>query len=223
MAVKKVKVEAKDILKSNTRGSKKSEMPELEEKEESTSSMKVRPTSERLSGKLHWYVLSIQPGYELSVAKAINQRIAAMDLKDLIKDIVVPTQKKIVIKNGKQEIKDERIFPGYVIVNMKLNPTTWELVTGVEGVSGFVKTDKYPRPLPEDSVQAIKKFKEVEQPAYKTSFSVGEAAKITDGAFKDLIGNIQEINEKKGKVKILVSFLGREAPVELDFSQIAKL
>ena len=118
---------------------------------------------------------------------------------------------------------DDKLFPGYVLIKMELTPQTWDIVKNTEGVRGFVKTDKYPRPLPENEVKAIMKFMEVEQPSYQSSFSVGEAVKITDGAFADFIGSIQEIDNTKGKVKVLISFLGREAPVELDFSQITKL
>ncbi|HNR29198.1 MAG TPA: transcription termination/antitermination protein NusG, partial [Candidatus Dojkabacteria bacterium] len=138
-------------------------------------------------------------------------------------DILIPTQKKIIVKKGKQDIMDDKLFPGYVLIKMELTPQTWDIVKNTEGVRGFVKTDKYPRPLPESEVKAIMKFMEVEQPSYQSSFSVGEAVKITDGAFADFIGSIQEIDNTKGKVKVLISFLGREAPVELDFSQITKL
>ena len=144
-------------------------------------------------------------------------------MQDKILDILIPTQKKIIVKKGKQDIMDDKLFPGYVLIKMELTPQTWDIVKNTEGVRGFVKTDKYPRPLPENEVKAIMKFMEVEQPSYQSSFSVGEAVKITDGAFADFIGSIEEIDNTKGKVKVLISFLGREAPVELDFSQITKL
>ena len=170
-----------------------------------------------------WYVLNVRPGYENSVHNSLRQRIEATGLEDKINDILVPVQKKIVVKGGKQTIKEEKIFPGYVLVYMVLDETTWTIITGTDGIRGFVKTDKYPRPLPESEVQAIMKFMEVEQPAYQASFSVGEAVKITDGAFADMIGSVEEIDDAKGKVKVLISFLGREAPVELDFDKVSKL
>jgi transcriptional antiterminator NusG len=153
----------------------------------------------------------------------LTQRIEANNLEDKIVEIFVPIQKKIVVKKGKQDIKEDKLFPGYVLVKMELNERTWDIVQNTEGVRGFVKTDRYPRPLPESEVQAIMKFMEVEQPSYQTSFSVGEAVKIMDGAFADFIGSVQEIDTSKGKIKVLISFLGREAPVELDFSQVSKL
>lgn len=170
-----------------------------------------------------WYVLNVRPGYEKSVSDAIKQIVEATNTEDVIADILVPVQKKIVVKQGKQKIQEEKIFPGYVLIKMLLDEKTWSIIAGTEGVRGFVKTDKYPRPLPEKEVRAIMKFMEVEQPAYQASFSVGEAVKIIDGAFADFIGSVNEIDESKGKVKVMISFLGREAPVELDFSQVTKL
>lgn len=170
-----------------------------------------------------WYVLNIRTGYENSIQKEIRQRVEATGMDDKILEILVPVQKKIVVKKGKQDIKEDKIFPGYVLIKMELNENTWDLVRNTEGVRGFVKTDKYPRPLPESEVNAIMKFQEVEQPSYQTSFSVGEAVKITNGAFADFIGSVEELDNTKGKIKVLISFLGREAPVELDFSQVSKL
>ena len=170
-----------------------------------------------------WYVLNIRTGYENSIQKELKQRIEATGMEDKIVDILVPTQKKIFVKKGKQDVKEEKIFPGYVLVKMELDNKTWDLVKNTEGVRGFVKTDKYPKPLPESEVKAITKFMEVEQPSFQTSFSVGEAVKITEGAFADFIGSVQNIDTAKGKITVLISFLGREAPVELDLTQVNKL
>ena len=170
-----------------------------------------------------WYVLNIRTGYENSIQKELRQRAEATGMEDKIDEILVPVQKKITVKKGKQEVKEEKIFPGYILVKMELDNKTWDLVTNTEGVRGFVKTDKYPKPLAESEVLAITKFMEVEQPSFKTSFSVGEAVKITEGAFADFIGSVEEIDTTKGKIKVLISFLGREAPVELDLSQVEKL
>ena len=170
-----------------------------------------------------WYVLNIRNGYENSIQKELKQRAEATGLQDEIVDILVPVQKKIFVKKGKQEIREEKIFPGYILIKMELNNKTWDLVQNTEGVRGFVKTDKYPKPLAESEVQAITKFMEVEQPSFQTSFSVGEAVKITEGAFADFIGSVEEIDTTKGKIKVLISFLGREAPVELELSQVTKL
>ena len=123
----------------------------------------------------------------------------------------------------KQEIKEEQIFPGYLLVKMIVDEHTWSIISSTDGIRGFVRTDKYPKPLPEKEVKAIMKFMEVEQPAYQASFNVGEAVKIIEGAFADFIGSVESIDNEKGKVNIMISFLGREAPVEVDFSQVSKL
>ncbi len=183
----------------------------------------VKEKKQKINPRAKWYVLDIRTGYENSIKKELRQRVEATGMQDKILEIFIPTQKKIVVKKGKQNVMDDKLFPGYVLVKMELTPQTWDIVKNTEGVRGFVKTDRYPRPLPENEVKAIMKFMEVEQPSYQSSFSIGEAVKITDGAFADFIGSIQEIDNTKGKVKVLISFLGREAPVELDFSQITKL
>lgn len=173
--------------------------------------------------KAKWYVLNIRTGYENSIKKEIQQRVEATGLQDKIEEILVPVQKKIFVKKGKQNVKEDKLFPGYVLIKMELNENTWDIVKNTEGVRGFVKTDRYPKPLPEAEVKAIMKFMEVEQPSYQSSFGIGEAVKIVDGAFAGFIGSVQGIDNTKGKIKVLISFLGREAPVELDFSQVSKL
>jgi transcription termination/antitermination protein NusG len=170
-----------------------------------------------------WYVISTQSGHEQKVADAVKQRVTASGLDKAITDILVPVQKKIVVKEGKQRVTEERIFPGYVLLKMVLDKDTWEIITNIEGVSGFVKTTRNPRPLPEEEVQAIMRFMEIEQPAFQASFNINDAVKITDGAFVDFVGSVNEIDETKGKVKVLISIFGRETPVELAFNQVKKL
>lgn len=194
-----------------------------EVKKKEVKEKKIKEVVKKENPKAKWYVLNIRTGYENSIQKELKQRIEATGMENQIVDILVPTQKKIFVKKGKQEVKEEKIFPGYVLVKMELDSKTWDLVKNTEGVRGFVKTDKYPKPLPDSEVKAITKFMEVETPSFQTSFSVGEAIKITDGAFADFIGSVQEIDTAKGKIKVLISFLGREAPVELDLTQVSKL
>jgi transcription termination/antitermination protein NusG len=188
-----------------------------------TSKKTTKKKKKKTNPNAKWYVLNIRTGYENSIQKELKQRAEATGTEDKIVDILIPVQKKITVSKGKQNVKEEKIFPGYILIKMELDNTTWDIVTNTEGVRGFVKTDKYPKPLAESEVIAITKFMEVEQPSFKTSFSVGEAIKITDGAFADFIGSVQEIDTTKGKIKVLISFLGREAPVELDLSQVEKL
>ncbi len=190
-----------------------------EEKKTTKKSKKKKVTNPNAK----WYVLNIRTGYENAIQKELQQRIEASGLENKIVDILVPVQKKIVVKKGKQKVEEDKIFPGYILVKMELDEVTWEIINNIDGIRGFVRTDKKPRPLPESEVQAIMQYMKVEQPSYQTSFSVGEAVKITEGAFVDFIGSVQEIDQSKGKVKVLISFLGREAPVELEFSQVEKL
>jgi transcription termination/antitermination protein NusG len=194
---------------------------EKENKKESTKKSKKK--KKVTNPKAKWYVLNIRTGYENSIQKELQQRIEASGLENKIVDILVPVQKKIVVKKGKQKVEEDKIFPGYILVKMELDELTWEIINNIDAIRGFVRTDKKPRPLPESEVKAIMQYMEVEQPSFKTSFSVGEAVKITEGAFADFIGSVEEIDQTKGKVKVLISFLGREAPVELDFSQVTKL
>jgi transcriptional antiterminator NusG len=194
-----------------------------QEKENKKKSTKESKKKKITNPKAKWYVLNIRTGYENSIQKELQQRIEASGLENKIVDILVPIQKKIVVKKGKQKVEEDKIFPGYILVKMELDELTWEIINNIDAIRGFVKTDKKPRPLPESEVQAIMQYMKVEQPSFKTSFSVGEAVKITEGAFADFIGSVQEIDQSKGKVKVLISFLGREAPVELDFSQVTKL
>jgi transcriptional antiterminator NusG len=170
-----------------------------------------------------WYVISTRTGHEKSVSRALRQRVEASGLDEQVEEVLVPVQKKIVVKDGEQEIEEEKIYPGYVLIKMDLNQDTWSILKSTDGVRGFVKTDRHPRPLPQKEVDAIMNFMESEQPAYKASFSVGEAVKITEGEFADFIGSVKEIDQDKGKVKVMITFFGREVPIELEFSQVTKL
>jgi transcription termination/antitermination protein NusG len=217
---KKVRVSAADLLNPIKKPARKNSKQEVEEViNGSDNSADMR----KFSKEVKWYVLSVQSGHENSVQRAIKQRIDATGITEMIGEVLVPTQKKIIVKGGKQIIRDEKLYPGYVMINMALNEKTWEIISSTEGVKGFVRTDRYPRPLPENQIKAIMKYMEVQQPEFQASFSVGDAVKVTDGAFADFIGSVQEIDEAKGKAKVLISFLGREAPVELEFNQITKL
>jgi transcriptional antiterminator NusG len=210
------------MAKEKAKEKKKKSTKKSTKKTTKKSSKKKSPKKKK-NPNAKWYVLNIRNGYENSIEKELKQRAEATGTEDKIEEILIPVQKKITVKKGKQEVKEEKIFPGYILVKLELDNTTWDIVTNTDGVRGFVKTDKYPKPLAESEVEAITKFMEVEQPSFKTSFSVGEAVKITEGAFADFIGSVKEIDTTKGKIKVLISFLGREAPVELDFSQVEKL
>lgn len=170
-----------------------------------------------------WYVVHTYSGHENKVAENLKQRIETMKFSDKIFDIVVPTRNIVSVRHGKKEELKEKIFPGYILVRMILDDMSWLAVRTTQGVTAFVGAGNKPTPISDSEVQAIIKFMAMEAPKYKTSFSVGEAVKITDGPFADFLGSIDSIDEEKGKLKVLVSIFGRETPVELDFLQVAKL
>lgn len=171
----------------------------------------------------HWYVVHTYSGHEAKVAATLKQRVESQKLADKILDILVPTQEKIEIKEGKKTNIKEKIFPGYLLIRMVLDDSTWLAVRTTPGITSFVGNANKPTPLPEEEVAGIRKFMEMEAPTFKSTFSVGEAVKITDGPFSEFLGSINEIDQEKGKLKVMVSIFGRETPVELDFLQVAKL
>jgi len=173
--------------------------------------------------KARWYVVHTYAGQEEKVGATLNQRIVSEGLGNKILEILIPTQKKIEIKEGKKQEAEERIFPGYILVKMILDDQSWLAVRSTTGVTGFVGVRNQPTPLPDEEVEIIRKFSQLEAPKFKTAFSVGEAVKIIDGPFAEFLGTVSEIDEEKGKVKVLVSIFGRETPVELDFLQVAKI
>lgn len=170
-----------------------------------------------------WYVVHTYSGHENKVAAALHQRIKSMGAEDKIFDIIVPTREVVKVSQGKKETVKEKIFPGYLLVNMILTDDSWLLVRTTSGVTAFVGTGNKPTPISEKEVEAIKEFASINQPLYKPTFSLGEAVKIVDGPFADFLGTVDSIDDGKGKVKVLVSIFGRETPVELDFLQVAKL
>jgi transcriptional antiterminator NusG len=170
-----------------------------------------------------WYVLHTYSGYEENVAQNLKQRIESMDMEEKIFDVIVPIEKKIKIKNGKRRVVEEKIFPGYVLVEMIVTDESWYVVRNTPNVTGFIGAGTVPTPVSENEIKQLQKRMGVEEPKYKIDLAVDTPVKITDGPFKNLEGKITEIDEEKGKVKIMVSMFGRETPVELDFLQIQKL
>jgi len=169
-----------------------------------------------------WYVIHTYSGHESKIAHNLQQRVKTMKLEDRIFEILIPTQDKIHIKQGKKSKVKEQIFPGYMLVRMIMDDQAWLAVRTTQGVTSFVGTGNKPTPLSEQEVASIKKFVTQAAPKFKSAYTVGEAVKIIDGPFTDFLGQIDEIDEAKGKVRVLVSIFGRETPVELDFLQIAK-
>jgi transcription termination/antitermination protein NusG len=169
-----------------------------------------------------WYVIHCYSGYENKVRHNLEQRIETMGMKDKIFDVVIPTQEEIEVKDGKRRTVERHIFPGYVLVNLLLSEESWYVVRNTPGVTGFVGMGNNPTPLRPEEVAQIVKRMEAEAPTVKVSFKVGERVRIVDGPFNDFRGIVSEIDMERTKVRVMVSFFGRETPVELDFLQVEK-
>lgn len=169
-----------------------------------------------------WYVIHCYSGYENKVRHNLEQRIETMGMKDRIFDVVIPTQEEIEVRDGKRRTVERHIFPGYVLVNMTLSEESWYVVRNTPGVTGFVGMGNLPTPLRPEEVSQIIKRMESEAPAINVSFKVGERVRIIDGPFNDFRGTVADIDMERTKVRVMVSFFGRETPVELDFLQVEK-
>ncbi len=169
-----------------------------------------------------WYVIHCYSGYENKVRHNLEQRIETMGMKDKIFDVVIPTQEEIEVREGKRRTVERHIFPGYVLVNMILTEESWYVVRNTPGVTGFVGMGNLPTALRPEEVSQIIKRMEAEAPTVKVSFKEGERVRIIDGPFNDFRGTVSEIDMERTKVRVMVSFFGRETPVELDFLQVEK-
>jgi len=185
-----------------------------------SSSMEVSSDSE-VEGPA-WYVIHCYSGYENKVRHNLEQRIETMGMKDMIFDVVIPTQEEIEVKDGKRRSVERHIFPGYVLVNLQLTEESWYVVRNTPGVTGFVGMGNNPTPLRPEEVSQIIKRMEADAPTIKVTYKVGERVRIIDGPFNDFRGVVAEIDMERTKVRVNVSFFGRETPVELDFLQVEK-
>lgn len=180
-------------------------------------------TKQNTSGEAQWYAIHTYSGYENAVARNLRQRIESLGMHDRIFEVVVPTEKKIRIKGGKRVVEDERVYPGYVLVHMIVTDDSWYVVRNTPRVTGFVGSGTQPVPLQKDELSQLMKRMEADTPKHKVDLSHNDMVTIVDGPFKDLEGKVSDIDEERGKVKVLVSMFGRETPVELDFLQVKKV
>lgn len=180
-------------------------------------------SKQQVTGERNWYVLHTYSGYEDSVAWNLKQRIENMGMQEKIFDAIVPKEKKIKIHNGKRTTVEEKIFPGYVLVEMIVTDDSWYVVRNTPNVTGFVGSGTIPTPISDEEIKYLQKRMGVEEPKFKVDFLIGDLVRITDGPFKDYEGKVGEIDEAKGKVKVMVTIFGRETPVELDFLQVKKV
>ena len=170
-----------------------------------------------------WYVIHTYSGYEDAVAKNLKQRIESLGMEDKIFSVIVPKEKKIKIKSGKRKVVEEKIYPGYVLVEMIVTDDSWYVVRNTPNVTGFVGAGTTPVPVSLKEIDILKKKMGVETPQYKIDVGKGDPVKIIDGPFKDFDGKVSEIDQERGKVKVLVNMFGRDTPVELDSLQIKKI
>jgi len=171
----------------------------------------------------NWYAVHTYSGYEDAVARNLKQRVESLGYEDKIFNILVPKEKKIKIKGGKRQVIEEKIYQGYVLVEMIVTDDSWYVVRNTPRVTGFVGSGITPTPLSREEVDVLFKRMQAEEPKYTIDVAVGDTVRINDGPFKDYEGKVAEVDEARGKVKVLVSIFGRETPVELDFLQIKKL
>lgn len=178
---------------------------------------------QQVTNERRWYVLHTYSGYEDAVAKSLTQRIESLGMEDKIFNVMVPKEKKIKIRNGKKKTVEEKIYPGYVLVEMIVTDDSWYVVRNTPNVTGFVGSGTVPLPVSPEEMLSLKKRVEVEEPKYKIDFKKGDAVKIIDGPFKDSDGKVSGIDKEKGKVKVLINMFGRDTPLELESLQIKKI
>jgi len=179
-------------------------------------------TAEEPDDGRRWYVVHCYSGYEAKVRHNLEQRVETMGMKAKIFDVVIPTEEEIEVKDGKRRTVERHVFPGYILVQMLMDEDSWYVVRNTPGVTGFVGMGNEPTPLRPEEVQQIIRRMEAEAPRVKVTYKAGQRVRIIDGPFNDFIGTVDEIDMERAKVRVMVSFFGRETPVELDFLQVEK-
>jgi transcriptional antiterminator NusG len=197
------------------------EVPEVQEVKVDSPNLVIISTQP--NPKARWYVVHAYSGHERKVAETLKQRAETLHLTDKVLTVLIPTQERIQIRRGQRKTINEKIFPGYILVQMEVTDDSWLAVRTTQGVTGFVGMSSKPTPLPRHEVDAIQKYMTQATPQFKADYVEGEAVKITDGPFTDFLGTVNSIDEARGKVEILINIFGRETPVELDFLQVQKV
>ncbi len=180
-------------------------------------------SKQQLHNSRNWYVIHTYAGYENAVMRNLKQRIESLGMEDKIFSVIVPTEKKIKIKGGKRVEEEEKIYPGYILVDMIVTEDSWFVVRNTPRVTGFVGSGVYPVPIEKKEIDELFGRMNAHNVKHKIDLSVNDAISIVDGPFKDLEGKVSEVDEERGKVKVLVAMFGRETPVELDFLQVKKI
>jgi transcriptional antiterminator NusG len=176
-----------------------------------------------VSASRDWYAIHTYSGYEDAVARSLRQRVESLGFEDKIFNVLVPKEKKIRVKGGKREVVEEKIYPGYVLVEMVVSDDSWYVVRNTPSVTGFIGAGTTPTPLGRTEVDELLRRMGVAEPQYQVDVKIGDRVKISDGPFKDFDGKVSEVDMEKGRIKVLVTIFGRETPVELDFLQMKKM
>src|SRR3989344_3217987 len=180
-------------------------------------------SKQQVGGQRNWYAIHTYAGYENAVARNLRQRIESLGMEDRIFNVLVPTEKKIKIKAGKRVEEEEKIYPGYVLVDMMVTDDSWFVVRNTPRVTGFVGSGVYPVPLEKKEVDALFARMNKGEVKHTIDLAIDDIVKVSDGPFKDFEGKVAEVDTQRGKIKVLVSMFGRETPVELDFLQVKKV
>lgn len=196
------------------------EEKEIEEEKQEHAQMLL---TQKQTGERGWYVIHTYSGYEEQVAENLKQRVESLGMDDKIFQVLVPKEKQIEIKNGHRKTIEKRIFPGYVLVEMIVTDDSWYVVRNTPNVTGFIGMKVRPTPMSKEEIERIQKRMGVEEPKYKIEFKANDLVRINDGPLKGFEGKVTDIDEEKGKIKVLVSMFGRETPVSLDFLQVKKV
>ncbi|MGI6103516.1 MAG: transcription termination/antitermination protein NusG [Patescibacteria group bacterium] len=182
-----------------------------------------RLLGQKQTGERGWYVIHTYTGYEDQVAENLRQRIESLGMQEKVFDVIVPTEKQIEIKNGRRRTVERKIFPGYVLVEMIVTDDSWYVVRNTPNVTGFIGLGVRPTPIPQQEVDKIKRRMGVDEPKYQIDFGINDLVQIVDGPLKGFQATVNELDEEKGKVKVLVNMFGRETPASLDFLQVKKV
>jgi transcription termination/antitermination protein NusG len=180
-------------------------------------------SKQQTGGERHWYAIHTYAGYENAVARNLRQRIDSLNMQDKIFNVLVPTETKIKVKGGKRVEEEEKVYPGYILVEMIVTDDSWFMVRNTPRVTGFVGSGVHPVPLTQKEMEQLMGRMDTQTVKHDINLVVDDSVKISDGPFKDMEGKVSEVDDSRGKVKVLVSMFGRETPVELDFLQVKKL
>lgn len=216
-----VRSEDDELNESDFENDREEDGEDVEDEAAEQASAAAEPAIDQ--AKRAWYVVHSYSGYENKVKKNLEHRIESMGMADLIFRVVVPTEEEVELRDGQRKTTERRIFPGYILVEMVMTDESWYVVRNTPGVTGFVGSGNDPTPLRQEEVDRILKRMEVATPKVKVSLKPGHKVRIVEGPFTDFMGTVEELLLDKGKVRILVSFFGRETPVELDFLQVERI